>query len=228
MMLWAGWRWTCPAPRGSPHRLLQHLLGRSLPCCCCSCTVHNPCTRAAAWPTGSWHVSLFSFTWTFILVLQALLPGWTLARPQVPLLLPLHLDHKIRCRLSLLKACITTTSAARNQWFDWHKLCSDATNSQQQPMIATKANDLSKPLLVWPTQQSYWSKTVIRPSRLNQWPTQPATSCTRDSAYSSPRWVPVQIQINQTKPVRVNLDQSMDLQISVDLLDRVKLEQKDI
>ena len=111
MMLWAGWRWTCPAARGSPYRLLQHLLGRSLPRRCCSCTVHNPCTRAAAWPTGSWHVSLFSFTRTFILVLQALLPGWTLARPQVPLLLPLHLHHKIRCRLSLLKACITTTSA---------------------------------------------------------------------------------------------------------------------
>ena len=177
MMLWAGWGRTCPAPRGSPHRLLQHLLGRSLPRRCCSCTVHNPCTRAAAWPTGSWHVSLFSFTRTFILVLQALLPGWTLARPQVSLLLPLHLHHKIRCRLSLLKACITTTSAARNQWFDWHKLCSDATNSQQQPMIATKANDLSKPLLVWPTQQCYWSKTG------SSHPTKPPQSVTNPTSH---------------------------------------------
>ena len=46
------------------------------------------------------------------LVLQALLPGWILARPQVSLLLPLKLDHKVRCRLPLLKASITTTPAA--------------------------------------------------------------------------------------------------------------------
>ena len=46
----AGWRRSSP-PRGSPHRLFQHLLGRPLPCCCCCCTVHNPCTRAAG-PAG--------------------------------------------------------------------------------------------------------------------------------------------------------------------------------
>ena len=132
MMLLAGWRRTRPPRSGSPNQLFQHILGGALPRCsrCCT-TVHNPCTRPAWQPTGIWHVSLLTLSlwcwhvkcadmsvfspWHSLpdLVLQALLPGWILASgSQVSLLFPLKREHKVRCCLSILKACITTTPMA--------------------------------------------------------------------------------------------------------------------
>ena len=142
MMLLAGWRRARPPRSRCPHRLFQHILGGALPCCRC-CTVHNPCTRAA-WSTGSRHVSFFTLPLTLPLVLQALLPGWILARSQVSLLVPLKREHKIRSCVPLLKACITTTAQSGVPG------TSDKLLTASYNQYAAKANDLSKPLISWP------------------------------------------------------------------------------